>query len=462
MRTSYYLLLFLLFLPLKLFAQQQTPEQMCGSKPPYFGYEFTQQEIEGLLNQLLPLHSQWLEDSKKREKKGDNIDYEDKRRINLCGAYLQGLNLSRRNLSMANLMYANLDHTDLAASNLSRAWLDHASLQNAILLKTNLSQAYLTAAQFRNALLVKANLTKAAASSAHFTEANFVDANLSQAVLHGADLTSANLFNADLTNSDFSKANLSKSVFFPKSNAYPDPLSMASIFHHRDKLFQDVTYYDQYTGSPALASLRATYRKTGMRETERIITHLLQLQIQEYNWREGGWKQIGSVISHILFNLTTAYGLGPQRPLSLLIQFIFLFAFIYWLALKFHIKYNYFEVVWESNIFTSSGRRGIKKGGHGLDAYHPLKLRREANTWSQRLRLEFKMLRISLYFSVLSAFHIGWKQYNVGVWIKQLQPREFSLRVRRGWMRSISGLQSLLSAYLLVIWILTQFGRPFE
>lgn len=31
-----------------------------------------------------------------------------------------------------------------------------------------------------------------------------------------------------------------------------------------------------------------------------------------------------------------------------------------------------------------------------------------------------------------------------------------------GWARTVSGIQSLLSVYLLAIWALTYFGRPFE
>jgi hypothetical protein len=31
-----------------------------------------------------------------------------------------------------------------------------------------------------------------------------------------------------------------------------------------------------------------------------------------------------------------------------------------------------------------------------------------------------------------------------------------------GWVRFVAGLQSLLSIYLLALWVLTYFGRPFE
>jgi hypothetical protein len=67
----------------------------------------------------------------------------------------------------------------------------------------------------------------------------------------------------------------------------------------------------------------------------------------------------------------------------------------------------------------------------------------------------------ALYFSLLSAFHIGWRDLNVGTWITRIQPSEFALR-GRGWVRVVSGAQSLISVYLVAIWVLTYFGRPFQ
>jgi hypothetical protein len=61
----------------------------------------------------------------------------------------------------------------------------------------------------------------------------------------------------------------------------------------------------------------------------------------------------------------------------------------------------------------------------------------------------------------LSAFHIGWRDLNVGRWIARLQPGEYTLRTI-GWVRVVSGLQSLISVYLVALWVLTYFGRPFD
>ena len=63
--------------------------------------------------------------------------------------------------------------------------------------------------------------------------------------------------------------------------------------------------------------------------------------------------------------------------------------------------------------------------------------------------------------ALLSAFSLGWRELNVGNWISRIQKREYTLRAT-GWVRSVAGLQSLLSVYLLALWVLTYFGRPFD
>jgi hypothetical protein len=82
-------------------------------------------------------------------------------------------------------------------------------------------------------------------------------------------------------------------------------------------------------------------------------------------------------------------------------------------------------------------------------------------------RLKMRMSRLirafgyGLYFSLISAFTIGWRDLNVGNWISRIQRREYILKSTR-WVRTLSGLQSIASAYLLALAVLCYFGRPFE
>ena len=47
----------------------------------------------------------------------------------------------------------------------------------------------------------------------------------------------------------------------------------------------------------------------------------------------------------------------------------------------------------------------------------------------------------AFYFSVISAFHLGWRDLNVGSWITRMQPREYGL-CAKGWVCIVSGVQS--------------------
>jgi hypothetical protein len=75
-------------------------------------------------------------------------------------------------------------------------------------------------------------------------------------------------------------------------------------------------------------------------------------------------------------------------------------------------------------------------------------------------RSQISFLLLAFYFSLLSATRIGWHELNVGTWITRIQPREYTLRAT-GWVRVVSGVQSLISVYLVALAILTYFGTPF-
>jgi len=79
----------------------------------------------------------------------------------------------------------------------------------------------------------------------------------------------------------------------------------------------------------------------------------------------------------------------------------------------------------------------------------------------KKYKREFRALRTALLFSMMSVFNIGFNGFNGGLWIRMLQPREFDIRAR-GWMRIISGVQSLLGVGLLALAVLSYFGHPFE
>jgi hypothetical protein len=66
-----------------------------------------------------------------------------------------------------------------------------------------------------------------------------------------------------------------------------------------------------------------------------------------------------------------------------------------------------------------------------------------------------------MFFSLTTAFNIGYKEFNIGQWLEMLKTRKNQVK-SQGWVRSVAGFQSLISLFLFVMWLLTEFGRPFE
>lgn len=75
------------------------------------------------------------------------------------------------------------------------------------------------------------------------------------------------------------------------------------------------------------------------------------------------------------------------------------------------------------------------------EAPEPVRLTASLERWpgGPKARLAYRVLRVialGLYTSILSAFHIGWRDLSVGTWIARLQPREYTLRTT-GWVRFV-------------------------
>jgi Pentapeptide repeats (8 copies) len=368
--------------------------------------------------------------------------FNDPLRVNLCQANLQKSNLRWANLQEANLVGANFQEADLRWANLERANLVGASLVGA-----NLERAYL------------------------------VRANFQEADLRWANLERANLVGANLQEADLRWANLQKAVYEPDPEKLPILWTLAYSFNLETLVFLH---------SPAvLIALREAFKKGGMRTQERQLTYavehnrrlkawnprgynLVTKDFQEYllllmNWpivltetdnRPWLEKLAGkseSLFSYILFALPSQYGMAPRRALWSLFGLIPGFALFYWIALQnANSPSGLWMIVPTDRLTKGRGHERVVRIGQ-----------QTAKTWRGYLRGTCRLIRTSLYFSLLSAFHLGWRELNVGTWITRLQPREYTLRAT-GWVRTVSGIQSLLSVYLLALWVLTYFGRPFE
>jgi uncharacterized protein YjbI with pentapeptide repeats len=394
------------------------------------------------------------------------------RHANLRGANLSGANLGRANLSGANLEGANLSGADLREANLEGARLVWANLSGAYLSSAKLQGANLYGASLAGAELIKANFAGASLRTAKLQGANLRGANLEGASLHanlsGANLSEANLEGARLDDANLSGADLRsaklRSAILLATNLEGSKLSGASVFYatyeaaaapargHLAGLDGLTTVRFGVGQASGLAQLRAQLAGAGLLDLERQATYALERQITEHKLQSWGeqpllslWVGVEGAIRWIVFELPVGYGLYPGRALRALGASIGVFALIYLIPL------------------TRSGSGGIHRvwPEGRLEARSSMaKLVGQAKVERLRPRGWWGSLLRALQFSILSAFHLGWRELNVGTWLARVQTREYTLRAT-GWVRAVAGVQSLLSVYLLAMWVLTYFGRPF-
>ena len=447
------------------------------------------------------------------ELKGADLSNADLRWTDLRGASLQNANLSN-----AKLAYANLSTAQLTGANLSGADLSHANLANALMPNANLSGANLSGADLGSAILMSATMNRVTLRNANLANANLMNAklnganpwldsllesknvvelfttnrelidleeevvnsvnkntnaggepylrirnnllqwnkadfrgaqlafadlstanlmgadlsgvslarvNLSHAMLVGADLTDASFLECDLTDAELEEANLATACFEPRPGALP---KISSISRATNLCLM------VYGSSPhALVELREAFAKAGLHAKEREVNYA----IMHTQRKQAGWFEKTMLLA---VEIPCAYGMRPGRPLKILVGLIFVFWVPYLIALK------------------QGGRSGIWLIWPNERALKDEKA--EKNTRLSPRKMVHR-LAIALYFSLVSAFNVGWENVNVGTWIARMQPKEFTLNAV-GWVRVLAGVQSLISVYMIALWVLSYFGHLFE
>lgn len=418
----------------------------------------------------------------------------------LQGAILPGANLQRANLVRANLREAILTLADLQGANLQGADLQGADLSSAMLQGADLRDAELQGAgfgfaQLQGANLVRANLQDAELALAALQGANLAESDLQGAYLGRANLEGAYLWEANLTEADLAWANLEGAVLkrakLPEADLTEANLRSASLDQSilsnavllradlSDALYQPATApasgslsglkglgavrFCPGEGS-GLVQLREAFKEAGLRDPERVVTNTLERIRTDYalaQWNGLKFEKrqcpdlerdrtaaIEGVFRLVFFEWTTAYGLAYGRPILILLALIGVFSLVYLPALLI-----------PERILGGTGIYRILPEGR-------IEYQSTASFAAKEVVVErlnphlLSALGLAFYFSVVSAFHLGWRDLNVGTWIARLQPREYALRAK-GWVRVVSGTQSLISVYLVAMWVLTYFGRPF-
>jgi len=352
----------------------------------------------------------------------------------LSGASLSDANLGRANLSSAKLSLANLTGADLSGADMYLARLSKASLTGADLTGANLGVADLAGARLTGANLTGANLTRANLAGADLTGVKLTDANLREAILTDANLIGANLTGAKLTEAMLTDANL--------SGAKLTGAKLTGI-----DLNEDIKDVGMLLGTRGLSSieigqnlssvvrLRKRLKEVGFKSEEKSLTSFLrkkQLSSHPTSYWFEAWLIGGKL---------TDFGANPGGALAALLMLIFVFMWFYLRALQRPRK--------QAGIWRIRPPERIMKDEDEPDR--------------ELIKLEGfeRSLWTAFYFSFLSAFRFGWKELNLSNWIVRIQKKEYTLQAT-GWVRMVSGIQSLISLYCVALFLLTYFGNPFE
>lgn len=343
--------------------------------------------------------------------------------------------------------------------------LAHADFRNADLYTNNLrlqdrgDHQQLLGIDYTGADLRGADFSGAAISAGIFYRANVSDANFENAYLYFADFSKSKMNDTKLSGATFAYVSLADTEFAPLS--LPEATELGSI-----EGLVDVRFPKDKPAS--LVKLRAMLRKSGLRQKEREVTYAINSTHVEYllescppeKWfmrpslsyqkpcSQKDW--LHGAVQTVLFDWTTKWGLHPFRAIWIMIVIACCLTPLYvcctWVRGRCCSQATGVFRIWPTERL-DVGREGIAV----------VEERRV-----ERVSVKFPYaIMWGIYFAILSAFHIGWRDVNVASLITKLQFREYFLR-SHGWIRSVSGTQSLFSVFLVALWVLTYFGRPFE
>lgn len=372
---------------------------------------YQQDHSRGDLEAILDENKQWFASEGEHGRPAD-----------LAGADLSRLDIDKLDFSGALLLDAAFDGSNLKHSIFTGADLHKASFQDALLQMSVLRNTFAFGADFSRAKLWGADF-----SGADLSHAIFTDSELDEAVLTEASMWQARLDGA-----------------WYDASAPPRIPTIATALGLGEL---------RYRYPPGLIQLRNGFRDAGFDYQARVITYVIHHGALRHDFK--------SFVKLALFEWPARWGQAKWRPLKIIGTLIAIGALL-----------NLFALLGNGR----DARAGIYKDwSESKDPRRPKRVGADKKPAIAELeRLSFKELRkqttrlraiwligvFSVYFSLLSAFQIGWMRVSVSTWLARVQHSDFGL-FAMGWVKVISGLQSILCLYFFALWLAVFFGQPF-
>jgi uncharacterized protein YjbI with pentapeptide repeats len=359
---------------------------------------------------------------------------------NLCGALLEKVDLAGLDLSYWNLAGAILKDVNLQGTRLTRSNLAGARIMG----KSDCKNANFSRSEVRQLHMDGADCTGASFVLADLTDAKFTEGNVDKADFRGAILERVSLAGVGVSGAQFFNAQAVGMVYSPQLGSIPDLRSLDSVVglhqlrakpdinpllldqaRRQDRIVTTMTRSSAIGSTAPLRELQSALAKVGIDAPARAVNYSLRVAERRVS------PPLEMAFQTVAYELPSAYGYRPERSLLTVLLLIPLISPLYWAA-----------IVGEKAKHDHAGL-WLRRGERADVGRMPKPIRLHARNskpfpWA-----------VAIYVSLLSAFRIGWHDFNMGDWIARLQRSEYKIEAI-GWPRTIIGLQSLLSIYLLV------------
>ena len=354
------------------------------------------------------------------------------RRANFCGFAFEHVTMEREiPLCLSGAIFSG---ANLKSANFRKAMLQGASFCG----------ADMSGDDFSGAVMAGAELWRIKAE-----ETQFVHGDLRNTGMAGAELRNANFWGADLTQAvlrpvrvegtQFTNANFMGATYDPISG-FPNP------FLGDAKNIGSLSTESFPTG---LLQLRSMAIASGQGSIVREVSALIARTDLTSKWnRSHGEGQVDAIVAGIemiFVGAPTSWGQKPSLPIAILILAMLVFAGLYAVLIR-HYEGLFFRLQPKDAIT-------IAPEGVGLQAEPIITELRPSTTTS--------LIVYSLLISVQMTFFFASDAIRASNWVNRINPSEETI-VALGRARVLGGLQSLLSIYLLAVWVAVAFGGYFR
>jgi uncharacterized protein YjbI with pentapeptide repeats len=408
--------------------------------------------------------------------------------VNFENATLSRVLFYKGFMTAANFKSSNLDFVEFEDVNSESIiangikWT-YGEVKNANFKNGNFQNATISDVDFAEANFRGANL-----ENADFSELNFYKAQFDNAKLINTNLSKTSLGGASFKNSDLSHAIVTEANFISKSCGYffnkfvcKEDSKILNV-NLEGALNLSELYYDStdINNVPnGVVPIRNTLRNNGFFGESKELTSFLKTgeffgELEKISDKESTAEKIFYYILYLLkylaLDYTVDWGADPNNVLFNILPKVILLFFVFYSLILFHCyrknpEYCKLLYVVKPSFDSDEKQKYVEGNYTRISLFQSMNKGYTPNCYQSTSSLPLSLshiifiLKHAFWFSTLSAFHLGWRDLNVGNWLLRLQSQPFAYR-EHGVLRSLSGIQSLISLYLIAIWALTSFSSP--